>query len=103
MRITLPFDQGRQFNLSLLIHYMIRSRRTYLIVGAQRVVLTNHTKPESLDYWIRENVAERSDVMQATTKVVEQSCETGLFVETRKRCPVAGHICKAIELKTSTK
>lgn len=98
MKINLPEDGHRQFNLSALLKYLVDSKRYFIVVGQQHEKLEKHTKDLSLDYWIRKNIAVNKDTAQATDNVVEQICATGLFTVTKNACPNTGVSSKAIEL-----
>lgn len=98
MKITLPEDSNRQFNLSSLLKYLVDSQRYYIVIGQQHENLAKHTKDLSLDYWIRNNIAINKDTAQATENVVQQICSSGLFTITKHACPNSGTSSKAIEL-----
>ena len=99
MLITLPQDSDNQFNLSLLIRHLINQGRTYIIQAQQHEALENHSKDLSLDYWIRQNIANNRDTAQATNEVIEQICATGLFkLNLNLNCPNSGRNCAGIEL-----
>ncbi len=99
MQITLPEDGNNQFNLSQLIRYLIGVQRTYIIIGQQHVVLAQHTKDLSLDYWIRNAVAQNQDTAQATNDVIDQICSTNLFRRSANlHCPNTSNPCNGIEL-----
>jgi hypothetical protein len=97
--ITLPEEDGTQFNLATLIRHLITEGRPYLIQGQQNVSLVDHSKNKSLDYWLRENVAQYPDRKQATNELVARICDTGLFRENANLvCPNSGRACGGIEL-----
>ena len=99
MQITLPEDGNNQFNLSQLIRHLIDVQRPPIITGQQHVVLAQHTKNLSLDYWIRQSVAQNRDTAQATNEVIDQICSTGLFRRSANlHCPNTGNLCGGIEL-----
>ncbi|MFN3564287.1 MAG: hypothetical protein ACK4V8_07560 [Moraxella osloensis] len=97
--IRLPHDNNSQFNLALLLRFMIASGRSFLVQGQQQVSLSEHTKPQSLDYFLRTEIAAAKNTAQATTDVIEQLCATGLFeLKTDLQCPDSGRACQGIEL-----
>lgn len=99
MQITLPEDNGTQFNLDLLLRHMIAEGITHIIIGQQHVALANHTKDRSLDYWLRTNIAGNQDTAQATNEVIEQICNSGLFVRSNNlMCSNTNQVCSGIEL-----
>jgi hypothetical protein len=99
MYINLPHDNNRTFHISSLIRHLINSQRDYIIQAQQHVVFEDHTKKSSLDYWIRENIAEHRNMAQATNQVIAQICATGLFEEVNGLiCPDSGNHCGGIRL-----
>ncbi len=99
MQITLPEDGNNQFNLSQMIRHLIGVQRTYIIIGQQHVALAQHTKDLSLDYWIRNTIAQNQDTAQATNDVIDQICSTNLFRRSENLpCPNTGSPCNGIEL-----
>ena len=84
-----------------LVRHIKGSFRDYIIQGQQNCSLADHTKPHSLDYWLRTNYARTPDTKQATNDVIDQLVETGLFEIDRKlHCPDSGRLCKGIKLKS---
>lgn len=69
-----------------------------MVLGPITVVLTEHNKPDSLDYWIRTNGAHRKDQMQAETQVVDQLVATGRFDRVKMNCPSTGHRCTGLSV-----
>ena len=52
--IELPHGgSGAGFRVSQLISHIRSTGRGYIIQGQQNVTLADHTKPQSLDYWLR--------------------------------------------------
>jgi hypothetical protein len=50
-----------------------------MVLGPVKANLMDHTKPHSLDYWVRTNGAHRKDQTQAETRLVDQLITTGRF------------------------
>ena len=100
--IRLPFGgKNAQFNEQDLISHIMTAGRDYIIQGQQNCSLAEHTKPNSLDYWLRVNYATNADTKQAVNEVVEQLVATGLFEEKDNlRCPDSGNGCKGLKLKS---
>jgi hypothetical protein len=96
--ISLPYGgRNAQFDEQDLISHINNSERDYIIQGQQQCSLANHTKPTSLDYWLRVNYAANPDTKQAVNEVVEQLVATGLFEEFDDlRCPDSGRMCKGV-------
>jgi hypothetical protein len=102
--IKLPYGgRGAGFQVQDLVAHIKASGRDYIIEGAQQVKLAEHTKPHSLDYWLRTHATERSDTKQMVRQVVDALVDTGLFREVRRRCPDSNVVCKALELTAAAK
>lgn len=69
-----------------------------MVLGPIKAGLTDHKKPDSLDYWIRVNGAHRKDQMQAETQVVDQLVATGRFDRVKMNCPSTGHRCTGLSV-----
>jgi len=96
--IRLPY--GGQFGEHELVAYLRDSRRDHIIQGQQAVAKANHTKPHSLDYWLRQ-FANNPDTKQAEASVVEALVAAGLFVFVKRlRCPDSGRCCQGLKLVT---
>jgi hypothetical protein len=94
--IRLPY--GGQFDERELVAYIRASRRDYIIQGQQAVARANHTKRQSLDYWLRQ-FAHNPDTKQAETSVVNALVATGLFVSAdRVQCPDSGRYCRGLKV-----
>lgn len=94
--ITLPY--GGQFNERDLVKHIRASGRNYIIQGQQTVAEADHTKPSSLDYWLRQ-FAHNRDTKQAEASVIDALVNTGLFVSVKRlRCPDSGIDCKGLKL-----
>ena len=89
---------GSTFRVRQLVEYIENSGRIYIIQGQQTHSLIKHTKPSSLDVWLRQNVAHYADRKQADTEVIQQLVDTGLFRRDRFICPDSGFPAKGIEL-----
>lgn len=94
--IRLPF--GGHFDEHDLVSYIRASGRDYIIQGQQAVARARHTKPQSLDFWLRQ-FAPNPDTKQAENSVLENLVATKLFVIVAElRCPDSGGRCKGIRL-----
>ncbi len=99
--IRLPYGGGASFDVQILIDHISKSGRNYIIQGTQQDTLDKHRKPNSLDVWLRVNVAPRHrDTAQSTNDVIAQLVETGYFREGKFECPDSDHsrLLKGIEL-----
>ena len=95
--ISLP--QGHQFNEHTLIRHILASGRDYIVQGQQICRFSEHSKPRSPDYWIREYFAANRDTKQAENQVMDDLAVTGHFsLATGLRCPDKGTSCKGLRL-----
>jgi hypothetical protein len=99
--INLPYGNS-VFDSNDLIQHIRQSGCDYIIQAQQACCLADHTKPHSLDYWLRTNYAQQPDTKQAVNEVIEQLVGTGDFVEGSFPCPDSdGRLCKAIKMAQS--
>ena len=97
-RIHLPYGgRGALFDAEDLKAHMEQDGMGYIIQGQQACVLAAHTKPRSLDVWLRKRCA-KPDTKQAVNGVIEQLVRTGMFCEGKFRCPDSGLLTKGIAL-----
>jgi len=95
--IFLPY--GRAFNEQALVNYIQATGRDYIIQGQQTCSFADHSKPQSLDYWLRQNYANNRDTKQAENSVLSDLVNTGLFTVVRRlRCPDKRTYCKGVRL-----
>jgi hypothetical protein len=94
--IGLPY--GGHFDADKLVDYIRASGRDYIIQGQQKAALAIHTKPKSLDYWLRQ-FAPNPNTKQAEVSVVNALLATGLFVaDSHLLCPDSHRKCKGLRL-----
>ena len=94
--IQLP--SGGQFDENDLVTYIQATGRNSIIQGQQNATLANHTKQESLDYWLRQ-FATNQDTRQAENAVLDALAAAGLFeIINDLECPETGEICKGVRL-----
>ena len=74
----IPLRYGGQFDERELVEYIRATPRNYIIQGQQRAAKANHTKPHSLDYWLRQ-FAHNPDTKQAEASIIEALVATHLF------------------------
>ena len=97
--IELPHGgPGAGFRLSELVAHIQHSGRDYIIQGQQNYTLAEHTKPHSLDVWLRRHWTDRKDTRQAVNQVVKALVATGYFEVDRLPCPDSGRQCKGLRL-----
>jgi hypothetical protein len=100
--IRLPYGGPlASFDEQELIDHIKSKFRNHIIQGQQQCGLQNHTKPNSLDYWLRVNHSKgRSDTKQAVNEIVEQLISTGKFAIAEDLvCPDSGRKCKGLRIK----
>jgi hypothetical protein len=96
----IPLPQGGQFNEAALVAHIRSTDRDYIIQGQQSVTLRNHSKPDSLDYWLRLNGAANRNTKQAENPVLDALVNTGQFVIVHRLwCPNSGTRCKGVRLR----
>ena len=98
--IRLPYGgENAQFDERELVDHLRTKLRDYIIQGQQNCTLENHTKRQSLDYWLRSNFAKNPDTRQAVKDVIDDLVATGLFeINERLQCPDSGRFCKGLRL-----
>ncbi len=95
--IQVSYGQG-SFTTSDLIHYIRHTLLTdHIIQGHQKFSYADHTKPKSLDRWVRDK-STQPDTMQATNDLIETLVRTGQFEEGKFVCPDSGEKCKGIKI-----
>lgn len=99
--IKLPYGGNDScFDANDLVSYIKDSLRGYIIQGQQNCSLEDHTKPRSLDYWLRANYADNKDTKQAVNTVIDALVLTNKFeVIKMLQCPDTGNLCKGVRLK----
>ena len=94
--INLPY--GGAFDEHDLVAHIRGFGRDYIIQGQQTVSLTEHTKPKSLDYWLRQ-FGNNTDTKQAENSVIDALVATGLFeIISNLICPDSSERCKGLRL-----
>ena len=94
--IDLPY--GGAFEEHDLVAHIRASGRDYIIQGQQALSLDEHTKPQSLDYWLRQ-FGKNPNTKQAENSVLDALVATGLFEIIRTLiCPDSGERCKGLRL-----
>ncbi len=100
--INLPYG-GNTFNSNHLIAHIKKTGRGYIIQGQTNSSLDKHPKPQSLDYWLRDNYAKNKNTKQAVNSVINALLKTGCFQEGRFTCPTSGRTCKGIRVVAGAK
>jgi hypothetical protein len=103
--IELPYaGTGAQFIIEELMNHFRNENINYLIIGARHVTLSNHPKPNSLDFWLRnhESVAHSyKNTCQAVSTVIDDILEYEKFFIGKGKCPTSNKICKALIFDSS--
>jgi hypothetical protein len=78
--VRLPYGgPGAGFQVSELVSYIRRTGGDYIIQAQQHCTLEAHTKPQSLDFWLRTGFTARHDTAQAVNEVMDALEATGLL------------------------
>jgi hypothetical protein len=94
--IHLPY--GGVFDESHLAKHIRGTGRDYIIQGQQAVSRDKHTKPQSLDYWLRQ-FGKNPNTKQAENSVLDALVNTGIFkIDKNLMCPDSGRKCKGLRL-----
>ncbi|WP_297513819.1 hypothetical protein [Flavobacterium sp.] len=96
--IILPHANNTTIPIQDLIHYFQLNKLNYLIIGSNKVTLTNHRKPNSLDVWLRTHpkIVNHKDTCQSVNKVITQIIKHQSFSQGLRKCPKSKRICKAL-------
>lgn len=100
-KINLPYGGlGASFNVEELVALFKQRKVNFIIVGSQNSTLAAHTKPASLDVWLRNHkTVKNPNTRQACKEVIQDLVETGLFAKEKRRCVVSKSLCNALVLK----
>ena len=91
--------KGHSFDEDVLIKYIKASGSDYIVQGQKSVSLANHSKPQSLDVWLRTTFPAKCDMKLADNYVLDALVRTGKFViATNLKCPTSGQLCKGLRL-----
>ena len=98
--IKLPYGgPGAGFRVSQLVSHVRSTGRDYIIQGGDNVTLAKHTKPNSLDVWLRTRFATNPDIRQTAKAVMNALEATGRFQVVRGlRCPDSGQFVNGLRL-----
>jgi hypothetical protein len=90
---------GYAFDENALIKHIKASGRDYIIQGQKAVPLVNHSKPQSLDVWLRTTFPKKCDTKLADNYVLDALALTWRFEILEKlQCPDSGMLCKGLRL-----
>ncbi len=92
--------EDTSFDVMKLVSHLKLKKLKHIIIGQQHARFKNHTKKQSLDYWIRNKISRTPDTAQATAEVVNKLCESGYFYKKSNLiCPDTGRKCNGLILK----
>jgi hypothetical protein len=99
-RINLPYgDKGDYFAAQDLADYILSKNRKFIIIGGENCILSEHKKPQSLDYWLRSHYTQRKNTRQAARQVIEKLIASGLFkLRNDLACPDTGRLCMGLAM-----
>ena len=89
---------GMAFDEQELIDFMKASDLQHMVQGQTIRAFEQHTKPLSLDVWLRNYFPQKRDTKLADNYVIDALVKTGKFIAKREECPKTGRRCKAIRL-----
>lgn len=97
MRIQFQHSGLDTFLVSDLIADMQRLGMTWIIQGQRNCTLAQHSKPQSLDYWMRSRCG-NPNTKQAVNQVFDDLVATQKFIAGQYQCPDTGRQCKGLKL-----
>jgi rRNA-processing protein FCF1 len=86
------------FDEQELIDHIKASGKHFMVQGQNIKKLEKHTKPHSLDVWLRTRFPKKEDTKLADNCVLNALVKTKKFVITEERCLDSERLCKAIGL-----
>lgn len=90
---------GCAFDENALVAHIKASGKNYIVQGQKTVLLENHSKPKSLDVWLRNTFHKKRDTKLADNYVIDALVRTGLFeFAPQLECPTSGRLCKGLRL-----
>ena len=90
---------GYKFDEDVLVKYIKASGKDYIIQGQKAVPLASHSKPQSLDVWLRITFPKKCDTKLADNYILDALVSTGKFVFVQQlECPTSGNFCKGLRL-----
>ena len=103
--IKLPYGRpGDGFRVSQLVSHIRSTGRDYIIQGGQNATFAKHTKPNSLDWWLRTRFATNPDTRQTAKELMTALEATGRFQAVLGlRCPDSGRLVKGVRLLDAPK
>jgi hypothetical protein len=93
---TVPLTYGRDVLVESIRKHLLKGS---IVIGQQKVSVEKHSKPGSLDYWLRK-LGKPPNTKQADTKFIKDllRMNKGLIKRTKIINPNTGRSCKGIEL-----
>ena len=96
--IILPHANNATIPIQDLIAHFRKNNLNFMIIGSTQVAFQNHSKPNSLDIWLRShpNVNNYRDTCQSVNNVISQLIKHESFSLGLRKCPKSKRICKAL-------
>jgi hypothetical protein len=95
--IKLPYGNNGFDSDDLKVHIKTTGR-DYIIQGQNNRSRADHSKPRSLDCWLRDKYAKNPNTKQAVNAVMAHLVRTGEFTEGEFICPDSHRRCKGIRV-----
>ncbi len=95
--INLPYGNN-SFDSDDLKKHIEGTGKHYIIQGQTNCGKAEHPKPNSLDWWLRDNYAQNPNTKQAVNEVIDRLVNTGEFEEGIFNCQDSGRMCKGIKI-----
>lgn len=97
--IMIELRHGCAFDENDLVSHIKASGRDYIVQGQQQQNFVDHTKPQSLDYWLRKYFPVKRDTKLADNYVLDALVRTERFEIVKKlECPDTKIKCKGIRV-----
>jgi hypothetical protein len=94
----IKLTHGVEFHEDELIDLIKRSGRDYIVQGQRKADLDDHSKPKSLDVWLRHRFTHLCNIKLADNYVVDALVGTGKFEIVKEVCPDSRRLCKSVRL-----
>jgi len=94
----IKLDDGTHVSVCDIISFMRENDNKNIPIGAEHVAITDHSKPFSLDYFLR-LLAKHSDTCQATKDVIKQLLNYDFFRLSKIKSLTTGRYLKVLELQ----
>ena len=98
VEIILPHANNATIPIQDLIAHFRKNNLNFMIIGSTKATLQKHSKPNSLDVWIRThpNILKYKDTCQSVNTVISQLIKHESFSLGLRKCPKSSRMCKAL-------